>query len=118
MLFASWENVETIQLVIPEMVEERGSSIPDWSKPPAKLVDVPHCIVEPLSAEERTADREATQGSVEVRAPAVVDVPPFARLRRPGHPGRDYEVIGEPRIFRSATGSLDHTSLLGKRWEG
>lgn len=118
MLFTSWQTPETLLLVVPELVESRGSVVPDWSRPPAHLVELEGCVVEPLSAEERGANREAVQGALEARVPRIVDVPAFARVRRPLAGGRDFEVIGEPRHFRSPTGALDHTALLLKRWEG
>lgn len=118
MLFASWQSVETLVIVVPELVVSRGTTVADWSRPPVQLIDVEDCVVEPLSAEERGSNREAVQGSLEVRAPGLVDVPRFARVRRPAKDGRDYEVVGEPRLFESPTGTLDHTTLLLKRWEG
>lgn len=116
-MFPSWAR-DVIEVVEPATVDDYGRTVPDYDAPPVSVTPYTG-VVQPLSAEERAiAGRTATAGQLEALIPAVVDLPAFARVRVPSRPGRLFEVVGEPRVFQSPTGALDHTALSLKRWEG
>lgn len=110
---------EPVVVLAPVMVAEYGQQVADWSQAPAETT-VPGCIVQPVAGPQvdLLPNRNAASGALSVLAPAGTVVPAAARVRVPSRPGRDYEVLGEPRLWPSPTGALDHVELVLLRVEG
>jgi hypothetical protein len=106
---------QTIEVVEPTMVEERGQLVPDWDAEPASVTPVPGCSVQPGASSEDLAGRSNVIVRWTVYAPPGIPVTAHSRVR---YDGRLYSVDGEPARWPSATGALDHTVLLLIDWEG
>jgi hypothetical protein len=116
---------QTVTILNPGTRVEWGQQVEDWTSP---VETVETCVWYSLSGIETTGGREAEHGAdVEVHRVAAGGRQVFldpastctarSRIRFPDG-GRDWEVIGEPSVFESPLGGLDHLEVLCKRWEG
>jgi hypothetical protein len=96
------------------LVDDHGTDVRDWSGSLAEHT-IAGCSVQPLTAQEILANRDAVQVQWRVYAPAGADVEATDHVAFGGH---EYEVVGEPLRWPSPTGGLDHVELLLSRWEG
>lgn len=94
--------------------ESRGSVIPDWSNPDE--LAIPNCSLQPattsLSQDGRVLGISDGQT---LYAPADADVLAGDRI---SFDGKTYEVDGDPRDWRSASGGLDHLTINLRRHTG
>lgn len=107
---------DTITRVRPGIQTVRGQDIPDWSTPPATTKDIAGCSVQPAS----------TSLSEDGRILGIMDgltvyCPPGADVQAGDHiifNSETYEINGEPRAWKSATGMVSHIQLNLKRYSG
>lgn len=107
---------DTITRVRPGTQIVRGQNIPDWSTPPATTKDITGCSVQPAS----------TSLSEDGRILGIMDgltvyCPPGADVQAGDHiifNSKTYEISGEPRAWKSATGMVSHIQLNLKRYSG
>lgn len=112
MLPSFWR--QTITRVRPGTKTVRGSAVPDWDN--ADKLTIGGCSVQPAS----------TSLSQDGRVLGVSDgltayVPPTADIKAGDHilyNGSEYTITGDPLIWPSATGDLDHIQLNLMRWRG
>ena len=105
---------QSITRIRPGVKVLRGSEVPDWKN--AVSLVIPGCSVQPSS----------TSLSQDGRVLAVADgmtafLPPDADVQagdRIEYGGNTYTINGEPRVWPSATGELDHIELNLQRWSG
>lgn len=94
--------------------DARNVRRPDYGAAAARTV-VPGCSVQPGASPELVADGRTT---VTIRwtvlAPPGIDVEPADGIE---YRGKLYGVDGEPLVWDSPTGSLDHAALFLKDWK-
>lgn len=110
--------VTTITVVRPTLVTDRGTTVPDWTLPPASETPVHGCSLQPGASSEALAARQGQTIRWTVYAPAGVDVTAHDAVRLPDDSTRLYQVDGEPQRWASPTGALSHTVLALIDWSG
>ncbi|MFG2506740.1 hypothetical protein ACGFOW_14690 [Streptomyces rubiginosohelvolus] len=73
--------------------------------------DVPHCNVQPVSSTEATDDRVQVVTRWRLAGPPDMALKALSKVR---HDGTLYEVDGEPGVYRSYGGLMDHTEAFLK----
>lgn len=106
---------QTIDVVEPALVDDRGRLVPDWDAPPASTTPVPGCSVQPGASSEVLDAREALSVRWTVFAPAGTVLTAYSAVR---YAGVLYQVDGEPQRWSSPTGALDHLVVLLVDWRG
>lgn len=113
---------QTITVLRPTLIVERGDEVPDWSLPPAQHL-IAGCRLQPMSADEvlfsgagggGTA-RNAVVSRWRLLLPADADLHEHDRVR---YEGNDYEVDGLVQHWPSPTGALAHGEAVLRRVEG
>lgn len=105
---------QTIAVVEPTMVDDRGTMVPNYDTP-ASETTVTGCSVQPGASAEVLAARQGVSIRWTVYAPAGVAVTAHSAVR---YAGRLYDVDGEPQRWPSPTGALNHTIVLLVDHEG
>lgn len=100
---------DTVTVVEPALVDDRGTLVPDWSAPPASQTPVEGCLVLPGASVEVLAGRQAVAVRWTVYAPPDVVLTAHSAV---SYQGRLYQVDGEPARWPSPTGGLDHVVIL------
>lgn len=105
---------QQITRIRPSTKTLRGSTVPDWSN--ATTLVITGCSVQPagtsLSQDGRVL---GTSDGLTAYIPANADVIEGDRIE---YAGKTYTINGEPRVWPSATGGLDHIMLNLVRWSG
>ena len=112
MLPSFWR--QTIVRLRPGQKELRGSTVPDWSDP--GRLTITGCSVQPTST-SLTQDVRVlgiTDG-LTAYIPANADVQAGDRIE---FNGNVYAINGDPLVWPSASGGLDHIQLYLTRWRG
>lgn len=92
----------------------RGSDVPDWGN--ATRLQISGCSVQPASTSLSQDGRVlALSDGLTAYLPADADVKAGDRIE---YAGGIYTITGEPRVWPSATGGLDHVLLNLERWSG
>lgn len=104
---------DTVSVLRPALVLVHGSYVSDWES--VTRVMVRRCLVQPADTREVTENRDLTVGTRRVLMPPGTDVKPYDRLELPSETGA-WEIVGEPRPWRSPTGGLSHVEVLVNRW--
>ena len=106
---------DTIHVVTPVWVDDRGTMVPDWSQPPASRTPVYGCSVQPGASTEDLLGRQNVTVRWTVWAPegTVVDAHQGVEWQ-----GVVYQVDGEPLSWRSPSGAVSHVVLLLVDWQG
>jgi len=104
----------TLTRVRPQVVEDHGTQVPDWSLP-ADETDMPGWSVQPGASPEVLQNRQNVTVRWTAYGPADADVRATDGIR---YQGRLYSVDGEPADWPSPTGALAHTVLLLVDHEG
>ena len=91
----------------------RGGFEDDWTTPNTLTLD--RCTVQPGASAEDLTTRAGVLIAWTVMVAGEPDVLASDRVVVRGVP---YSIDGEPARWPSATGGLDNTVLLLKRWEG
>ncbi len=93
---------------------ERGSTVPDWSKPAS--LDIPNCLMVPGST--MLNDDGRVLGVADIYTcflPIGSDVVAGDRIR---FDSKDYTILGDPRVWYSPSGAVSHITLNLERWYG
>ena len=109
----SYFNV-TVTVLRPQMVERRGSRVPDWTNPTE--ITVTDCHAQPIDASYESEGRESNQTSrARLYAPVDADI---RRGDRVLALGETFEVVESLPYWPSPTGRLAHRQFDLERWEG
>ena len=113
MALPSWAN-DTVTRVRPGTKESRGSNVPDWTK--ATSTTITGCSMQPaattLSQDGRILG--ISEGYT-CYFPPGADVAAGDKIQ---YDGKDYQIIGEPRLWKSPTGRVSSLQAQLERWEG
>lgn len=112
-MLPSWAR-QTITVVEPSLVDDRGTLVADFDTPASETV-VPGCSVQPGASEEFLASRQGVAVRWSVYAPPGTVVSAHSGVR---FEGNLYHVDGEPLRWSSPTGAADHVVLLLVDHEG
>ena len=112
-MLPSWA-ADTITIVRPSWVEERGKKFPDY-RAPAETVTVTGCSVQPAGTSETLTARQAESVRLTVYAPpgtviGAHDAVDFDGVR--------YAVDGRSQAWRSPTGAASNVIAYLVDWEG
>jgi len=112
-MLPSWAN-DTVTRVRPGTKDSRGSLIPDWSK--ATSLSITGCSMQPagtsLSQDGRVL---AVSDGYTCYFPPGSDVIAGDKIQ---FDGKDYQIIGEPRVWNSPTGRVSSIQAQLERWTG
>lgn len=112
-MLPSWAN-DTVTRVRPGTKDSRGSLIPDWSK--ATSLSITGCSMQPagtsLSQDGRVL---AVSDGYTCYFPPGSDVIAGDKIQ---YDGKDYQIIGEPRVWNSPTGRVSSIQAQLERWTG
>lgn len=106
---------QSITVVEPTMVDDRGTLVPDYDTP-ASQTPVAGCSVQPGASAEVLEARQGVSVRWTVYAPASVALTEHSAVRLTD--GNLYDVDGRPERWPSPTGGLDHTVILLVDHEG
>lgn len=106
---------ESITILTPVLVTERGSQVPDWKQPPATTLTVPGCSVQPQGGADDRAHRDALGAVFTVWAPPGTQIGSLDHVLVDSYPG-PLILDGEP--MRWAVGFLDHVVFQLTAWKG
>ena len=108
------QNGQTVTRLRPGVKTQRGSQVPDWSN--VERLEISYCSVQPagtsLSQDGRVL---GVSDGYTVYLPPDADVKAGDRIV---YDGDTYEINGDPRKWKSATGRLDHIMISIERWTG
>ena len=115
MALPSWAN-DSVTRIRPGTKESRGSTVPDWSSDNVIEKTITGCSVQPatttLSQDGRVLGITDTWTCF---FPPEADVAAGDKIR---WNGKDYQLMGEPRIWTSPTGMVSSIQASLERWEG
>lgn len=105
---------QSIVLVLPSMIEERGNLVEDWSSPSRETVE--GCSVQPGAGARDTEHEDAVTADYTVYLPPDAVVDRRARVELPTTDGQ-FILQGEPQpwIFGMST---DHVRIRLRRRNG
>ena len=106
---------DTITILRPVMVNDRGTQVPDWSQPPVETVSVKGCSVQPQTGADDRSQRDALSGVFVVYAPPETRVGAFDQVFVADY-SSPLKTTGEP--VRWTIGFLDHVVLDLADWNG
>lgn len=106
---------DTITILRPVMVDDRGTLVPDWSQPPAETVSVEGCSVQPQTGADDRSQRDALSSVFVVYAPPETDVGAFDQVLVDDY-SAPLKTTGEP--LRWSVGFLDHVVINLVDWNG
>ena len=113
MAIPSWCQ-QSIVRIRPTERESRGSTIFDWSNPDRQTIS--NCSVQPaftgLSQDGRVL---GINEGYTVYLPPNADVKAVDRIE---FENNIYTILGEPKLWVSATGRVSHVQLSIERWAG
>lgn len=113
-MLPSW-CMQTITVVRPGVKTLRGSTVPDWENPISSK-DVTGCSIQPASTSLSQDGRVlGIEDGMTAYVPNGTDVAAGDHIL---YGGNTYEIMGEPRVWFSATGARDHIQLNLKRNAG
>ena len=115
MALPSWAN-DTVVRVRPGTIDRRGSTEPDWSADKVNELTITGCSVQPAT----------TTLSQDGRVLGITDIwtcffPPGADVAAGDKiiwNSKDYQLMGEPRIWTSPTGMVSSIQASLERWSG
>lgn len=107
--------VDTIVVVAPVLVDDRGTLVPDWELPPVSSVQVGGCSVQPAGSSEVLDGRQQVQARWRVWAPPDTPVTAYSAVV---WMGERYQVDGEPATWSDPLGVLSHVAFDLVAWRG
>lgn len=105
----AWFAHQTVQLIHPTSVTERGSTRYDYTTAPTTET-IERCIMDPQESGE--ADNGVLY-EYTLRAPAGTNITEFDHVR---FKGIDYEVVGKPKVLESPLGLVDGVTANLRTW--
>ena len=113
MALPSWAN-DTVTRIRPGTKDVRGSIVPDWTKSTSE--NITGCSMQPaataLSQDGRVLG--ISEGYTGYFPPGT-DITAGDKIQ---FDGNDYQIIGEPRPWKSPTGRVTHIQAQLERWSG
>lgn len=107
---------QTVIRIRPGTIEERGSTIFDWSADKTDKAYVEGCSVQPASTSLSEDGRVLGISDLyTLFAPSEADIRTGDRIE---FNGQVFEIAGEVRVQPSATGRLDHIQVTLRRYHG
>lgn len=103
----------TVTIVRPAAKAQRGTTVPDWDS--ATEHSVSGCNVQTPTTGMELDGRTATNLGGTVYMPYGTDVRAGDAIDYNGH---RFMVVGEPMVWESPTGNLDHVQVRITEWEG
>lgn len=105
---------QTVNILTPSLIEERGEMVEDWATP--ESVTVSGCSVQPGSGDRDFEHANGVTADYTVYLPPDAVVPRRARVALPTTDGQ-FIILGEPEpwIFGLST---DHVRIRLKRRDG
>jgi hypothetical protein len=115
MALPSWAD-DTVTRIRPGTIERRGSIEPDWSPDKVSELVISGCSVQPATT-SLTQDGRVLGISEGLTCffPPDADVAAGDKIR---HEGKDYQIIGEPKTWKSPTGLVSSIQASIERWSG
>ena len=107
---------DVMTILRPVMVLDHGSSVADWTQPPAETVTVPGCSVQPAAGGEDRAHRDAMRAVVSVFAPPGTQVGPLDRVMVDSYDA-PLQITGEPLVWDTKLHN-DHVLIQLADWRG
>lgn len=104
---------DTLTVLEPVLVDDRGTLTPDWTQPPTETT-ITGCSVQPAGSDE-TDSRQNVAVRLTVYMPPGSPVTAWSRIR---YQGGDYHVDGHPDVWKSPTGSVSHMVARLTQWKG
>lgn len=105
---------QTVTRIRPGMKSLRGTIVPDWEN--ATTLDIPGCSVQPAGTSLSQDGRDlGISDGMTAYLPADADVQSGDRIQ---YEDKFYTIMGDPRVWPSASGALDHIELNLERWSG
>lgn len=106
---------QVITILRPQMIVDHGTSVPDWTLPPAETVNVPGCSVQPATGSDNRTNRDAIESVWDVWVPLGTVVGVFDRVIVDGY--SSFLIIdGQPEYW--GVGRLEHQVLHLVSWKG
>lgn len=113
MALPTWAN-DVITRIRPGTVIRRGSEEPDWDN--AQELTINCCSVQPASTSLSQDGRVlGTSEGLTCYLPPAADVKAGDKIRWGGN---DFQIIGEPKKWKSPTGRVSSTQIQLERWDG
>lgn len=115
MALPSWAN-DTITRLRPGTTTSRGSTVPDWSSGKVNSLSITGCSVQPASTGLSQDGRV-----LGISEGLMIYLPPGSDVQagdRISYDSKVYEINGEPKVWRSATGRVSHIAISVERWTG
>lgn len=105
---------QTITRIRPGQKDIRGSIVPDWNN--ADTLEISGCSVQPATTSLSQDGRilGVSEGLI-AYVPASADIKAGDKIV---YSGNEYAISGEPQMWPSASGGMDHWNLNLVRWEG
>lgn len=106
---------DTVEIVRPKIVVERGTTIKDYDNP-EKTITVNNCSVQPVSSSTNWTDPRQAQT---VRA--VLYLKPNTDIQADDmviYDGQNYAIDGVPHTWKSPSGRIDHIQCQLIDWRG
>lgn len=111
-MLPSWAR-DTITVIRPKWVTERGKRIPDYER--GERIQVDGCSVQPAGTEETLAGRQASTVRLTVYAPPGTLIGPHDAVEVDAI---RYRAAGAGQAWRSPTGAVSHVIASLVDWEG
>jgi hypothetical protein len=112
-MLPTWAKESIIRLR-PGSKVSRGSTVPDWDNPARLTID--GCSVQPATTSlSRDGRVLGVSEGLTIYLPPGADVKAGDRIVANGEV---YEMTGDPKTWRSATGLVSNTQISVERWRG
>lgn len=115
MALPSWAN-DTVTRIRPGQIDRRGSIEPDWSPDKVSELVIIGCSVQPatttLSQDGRVL---GISEGMTCFFPPETDIAAGDKIR---YEGKEYQIIGEPKTWKSPTGRVSSIQASIERWAG
>jgi hypothetical protein len=106
---------QTVTIERPVTIQDHGSTVPDWSQPPAESVVVTGCSAQPAGGSEDRLHRDQVGAQFTLFAPSSTVIGGLDRVWVTGYPN-PLRIAAEPA--RWTPGFLNHTEFALVAWEG
>lgn len=105
---------QTVTLLLPKVIEERGEEVEDWSDP--DRVDVGGCSVQPAQGTRDFEHADGVTADYSVYLPPDTVIPRRCRVELPTTDGQ-FVLLGEPQPWIYGL-STDHWRIRLRRRDG
>ncbi len=105
---------ETVKILTPVMVDDRGTLVPDWSQPPSVVTSY-GWSVQPVSTSERLGERQQTSIKLRAWGNPGDEIPAHCAIE---WRGKRYALDGASKHWHDPLGNLSHRVVDLIRWEG